>query len=481
MRTTCINRHRGRCPTKRDPRPVETWRWRDLLPDPADDWDPLWDDGYGEYWYSADEFEILGAFCGEFRNGVSLPPGLEWKNGAGGARSQSRELPVVEPDLDAAWGLLTRPWKSVAELRRAVHRVFEHPYFRTVTSMQWNSWDMAVVELLARSEQLWLRPLAAWEPPGGSRSSSLLDLVRHLLVRFDIPECLRIVRGPESTPNYVEQWGALPTGEELPRMTGAWLCFLAAGRGWSMGKALRLATRPLGLVLGDGAVRFLWSVPANLDFSAVVCWLYLRSGGVESELATRIVRVFGTEFPELAKSAAEFFHRNPAASARMQRIASWANHMALESRRRGAKPFTLSGRSPRRVLEEAELFWRRYIAPRSASAIVAREWGLRGWSWADPLPGSDWQVVELHTSQQLDEESREQRHCVAGYVGHCASGLTAIVSVRKGIKRVLTVEIQVASKAVVQVRGFANRPPTTAEMELLRRWTSSLGLVVQQV
>lgn len=481
MRTTRINWHRGRCPSRSDPRPTVGWRWRDFRPDPADDWETdSIDDGYGGYWYSEEEREILGAFCGEFENRVPLPSGLKWKNGAGEPRNEAGVPAAVEPDLDEAWRMLTRPWESMAELRRVVHRVFAHPYFRTVTSMQWHSWDIAVVDFLARTERLWLRPLEAWNPPGGSRSSALLDLMRHLLVRFDLPGCLRVVWGPESTPNYVEEWGQLPGPEDFARRYGSLLCLVAAGRGWSMAKALRMAGRQLGLVVGDAAVRFLWSVPLNLDFSAAICWLHLRSVGVEAELATHIVKTFGTEFPPLTQSAAEFFQRNPAAVPRMQRIASWAHHMVLESRRSEGKPFSLSGRSARRVLEESDLYWRRYVAPHSSQAMAAREWGIRGWSWADPVPGSDWQVLELNTSQQLEEESREQRHCVASYVGHCATGLTTIVSVRKGIKRVLTVEIQVASKAVVQVRGFANRRPTAPEMELVRRWASAFGIAIQR-
>ena len=72
------------------------------------------------------------------------------------------------------------------------------------------------------------------------------------------------------------------------------------------------------------------------------------------------------------------------------------------------------------------------------------------------------------------------RHCVAAYADRCARGLASVWSMRvetgRGCRRVLTIEVDPATRAVRQARGTANRRPRPAEVELLASWAAGEGL-----
>lgn len=101
-----------------------------------------------------------------------------------------------------------------------------------------------------------------------------------------------------------------------------------------------------------------------------------------------------------------------------------------------------------------------------------------------------WRIVELLSSQALMDEGREMRHCVFRYAPNCINEKTAIWSLRvkpvKGsrMRRLLTIEVNLQRRAIVQVRGRCNltlgalgrggRWKTAGA--LLRRWASEQKL-----
>ena len=103
-----------------------------------------------------------------------------------------------------------------------------------------------------------------------------------------------------------------------------------------------------------------------------------------------------------------------------------------------------------------------------------------------------WTIVELTNSRALQEEGREMRHCVYTYANACVNGTTGIWSLRirpeKDVKtrRLLTVEINLARRAIVQVRGHCNQTLGThrgngrmrTAGEMLRRWAQEQRLSI---
>lgn len=95
-----------------------------------------------------------------------------------------------------------------------------------------------------------------------------------------------------------------------------------------------------------------------------------------------------------------------------------------------------------------------------------------------------WTITQLLTSRALFLEGQAMRHCVATYAGRCARGKTSIWSVqlegRWGRRRVLTVEVDLATRTICQARGVCNRTPQAAEREVVKRWAVEQGLKVAE-
>lgn len=85
-----------------------------------------------------------------------------------------------------------------------------------------------------------------------------------------------------------------------------------------------------------------------------------------------------------------------------------------------------------------------------------------------------WQLLELTNSNQLRSEGAALHHCVASYADRCYRGTSSIWSLRlwRGgkVRPVLTIEVDPRRRAVVQVRGYANRAASGKPLRLLTDW-----------
>jgi len=93
----------------------------------------------------------------------------------------------------------------------------------------------------------------------------------------------------------------------------------------------------------------------------------------------------------------------------------------------------------------------------------------------DPLdPPTVWQFVELTNGDQLREEGVALKHCVGSYATACWRGRSRIWSLRSkrvGMPRsVLTIEVDMKRRTVVQARGRLNRQASGKPLRLLRDW-----------
>jgi hypothetical protein len=93
-----------------------------------------------------------------------------------------------------------------------------------------------------------------------------------------------------------------------------------------------------------------------------------------------------------------------------------------------------------------------------------------------------WIIVELADSRALFDEGRRMRHCVATYTRRCIARRSSIWSLRQrcaddGTTRsVLTIEVQPATRAIVQLKTYANGRPSQPQLELVRQWAAREGL-----
>jgi hypothetical protein len=96
---------------------------------------------------------------------------------------------------------------------------------------------------------------------------------------------------------------------------------------------------------------------------------------------------------------------------------------------------------------------------------------------ADPsAPAAVWQLTELTNGAQLRVEGSALRHCVASYADRCWRGGSRIWSLRlrrgEKVRHVLTIEVDMKRRAVVQARGWGNRRPAGTPLRLLQDWAA---------
>jgi len=148
--------------------------------------------------------------------------------------------------------------------------------------------------------------------------------------------------------------------------------------------------------------------------------------------------------------------------------------------------FSLKGRSPETLLKNVEE-WHRRLGRSSRGGIF--QWVKSFIPDFELTEGRKekqnmikWRITELLSSRELEEEGRVMGHCAATYAVSCHRRIASIWSVTcetaSGVKRLLTVEVRLKVKEIVQVRGKKNRLPESKEEEVIRRWAAREGLTI---
>ena len=75
---------------------------------------------------------------------------------------------------------------------------------------------------------------------------------------------------------------------------------------------------------------------------------------------------------------------------------------------------------------------------------------------------------ELESIKELSEEGKALHHCVYSYNNECSKGLCSIVSMKKDIQKLLTIEIR--NNKICQIKGNCNRLPTSQENNIIYKW-----------
>ena len=142
----------------------------------------------------------------------------------------------------------------------------------------------------------------------------------------------------------------------------------------------------------------------------------------------------------------------------------------------------MTGRTPQSLLRCVEA-WHKELGSRDLG-VSAR------WKPTEIVPlvyeegeGADrrvYEVAELISSEELEEEGRALGLCVATYWRLCESGQSSIWSLTVEdasgrVERLLTLEIRNGQRWIVQARGKANDSQTDAQRAVLARWADAGG------
>jgi PcfJ-like protein len=335
---------------------------------------------------------------------------------------------------------------------------------------------------IALHHTVWLRPVETWLPTDQRAWPQLTELANHLFARYAVPAFMTSV------------WFDLPPGEIL------------AQHGWykhlGLGRNIRTAGLPMRVTRAM-AHRFM-QAPHHYTAVAALRWAQVLGLGGSEALAraavgTRLGKMLENE--SFWESVLHFLINHPSFDlAQVGPLVDFVQHQRFEWREGvspdgvfGGQPppqpdFSMKGRtvaSIRRLIEE----WHKQLG---------REMHQRCFAWlhsrfndfrlvqrsGEHGQTRVWTITELRTSQALFVEGKAMRHCVATYAVRCGRGHSSIWSMelenRRGRHRVLTIEVDMATRTICQARRFGNRLPQAAEREILEQWAARERLSIPE-
>ena len=374
----------------------------------------------------------------------------------------------VEQELFNYAELLGQCPATAAALKAKISDSILNPETLDVIRPPHNTEGHDVFLLACLFSPFWIRSPSSWQ--GGDSKS----LISHLFVLHDVPEFL-----------YAE-WSVRPRPDN-PRLK--WLCwFLLFAQGGSLRKAADL----FDWIVPSRLSQFLLQAPSEATATQACIFAEIRRlGGSEIDFR-RIIRnpAFVVDPTERSdqEGHSKFWHdtvrwvikhSDQVTDEECDLILTWAMHEYTEfvprygGRRLRQAPFVWKGRTLRPVLERSIQYREEVSRP-----WASYRWQGHGWDWEfdDPNSGK-WTFIELTSGEQLFDEGQSLRHCVAGYAARCASGHSAIVSVKCNEVRLITVEICPSRNRIVQSRGSCNRSASAAEKKVIDHW---LNTVVQK-
>lgn len=326
--------------------------------------------------------------------------------------------------------------------------------------------DLGFVLGLALFQPFWLRSPATWCP---REPASFASLVEHLLLAYPAPRFL---------------YAAALDLRHVAELR--WMAYLIAlGQGGSVRRLAELgrerwpdewAVIPHKLVACLGRVHEQHSPRSGLMEAEV-----LRVGGSAIEhrrLCSDHSFAFDPTAAEKTPEELGFWrttvewltrHREQLTDDDATVILAWARHMQIEQQRIG-EPFRWRGRTAASALREATAY-RDSLQRHRWNRL---SWRHHGWDWQGSHGDLGCSIHELIDSAQLHDESQAMSHCVYSYAHACWSGRTAIFSLRQDGRRRVTIELNLASKRVVQAKRAYNQEPSALEWAVIQRWTAGL-------
>ncbi len=322
---------------------------------------------------------------------------------------------------------------------------------------------------LVHHHQHWLRPLEEWScapcidgtPRPADQFSSLL---RHLLARYDVPHFMDVAffEGTDERGLALQKW------------------FIHVANGGN----IRDIDTPIQLT--KRMAHILLSAPVDNRFSVErnLRWAQIIGMGGDAQLARTILRTrLGRQFEndEFWSSVVLFLANNAMMDPEyIGPLIDYVHNMKFAPRRivreeggiEEAPPpqpnFTMKGRSATKLLGQVDA-WHGHLS--REQDVLFESWpssGLRPYQFEEEIETIGrvrWTIQELLSSWELSAEGRALDHCVVSYSNQCADGKTSIWSIalqrwgRERRENVLTVAVDVKSKAITQARGRCNMQP----------------------
>jgi len=145
--------------------------------------------------------------------------------------------------------------------------------------------------------------------------------------------------------------------------------------------------------------------------------------------------------------------------------------------------FNINGRTLASFLRLAEEHQANFEESRFGYKLKLK-WGGAGYAnFETRLDAKDYQIVQLKTSFELEDESKALRHCVASYARHCYAGNCSIWSLRVKLKTgkwksLVTIEVD-QDRNIIQTKGSCNINPSLEYLTIIKDWADREQLITR--
>jgi hypothetical protein len=332
---------------------------------------------------------------------------------------------------------------------------------------------------LAVQHRQWIRPVDAWEPAGANPLPRFTSLARHLFAAYPVPAFM--------TPVWIKGMGT------EARRQQRWFMQIGVGRN------IRHADLPLPYTKRM-AHHFL-QAPDHVTVEAALRWGQVRGLGGSKGLAlalatTRLGQSFESE--GFWVSVVQFLVNQPEFDlVQVGQVVNYLHHQRFvpqevhcgerETVLLGPQQPNLSmkGRTPRSLLRQVGDWRERSRLPKKVASLRWNPAGIEEYRHVEQGLSDGfrcWTIRELTSSEDLYREGEAMQHCVARYISTCARRQTSVWSMRfdNGDRRfrVLTIEVNLATRTICQARRRGNAPPNEKIVGVLRRWAEQGGLTL---
>lgn len=332
---------------------------------------------------------------------------------------------------------------------------------------------------LADYELFWIRPFKDWRCKTHNSYRQLISLIHHLLVKYDMPAFMEKCWWSNNTHPHQEWYIHLGEGHNI--RTAKFIPFEMTKR---MAHFFMMAPQD-------------YSIQEAFHYGKI-----LALGGhrplVDALRPTLIIDnnrgAYGSS-KEFWDSVIRWFIANPMLD--LDYVTTIVDYLYNQKFVRRREPVGLRGeyedvpppqpnlsmakRDPEATIKAAER-WHKQLGK-------AKKRGTSTWVPSYVMPFSfeegttgesrkHWTIRELLSSNELIDEGRVMKHCVSSYASSCASGSSAIFSLRCNGNRVLTIQVSLTNRTVIQARGKLNVKSTPKEMSVIQRWAAENNLQV---
>ncbi len=315
-----------------------------------------------------------------------------------------------------------------------------------------------------------VRPLNAWKRKSHNTHKQFRSLLEHLFIKYKVPECF---------------YGIWEIGNlnQTAEKHIDWCIQLTNGA-----SVRALANFPVKVT--PKIAHYFVNSPDYVSVNEAIRYAQVMACGGDEYLAWYINQSYlgrnGFNQEEFWETVIAFFARTPMFDA--ENVPNLVDY--LEAQHHQNRDFSMKGRTINALLRQSEE-WHAELAQRRKANSLKKNiiWEKCNINTFVKEEGAfehnnykKFVLRELLSSNELQKEGSAMNHCVASYAYKCEKRTTAIFTLEQIAywgelcEKMVTIEINLNTKEVVQIKGKYNRQPTQRESNIVQMWIDENNL-----